>query len=124
MIVHLNLGQMLALTSLIHKMEWISNHATALATGSHADMCQPVVAYAVDGKQYKFYATGKVSVDGQDVEFIGIGFNFVPVIPKWYGEDMDAIWADMYTTEVMDWESEDFKTMTVVADVYRIIQGL
>ena len=124
MTVHLNLGQMLALTSLIHKVEWISNHAIALKTGSHAEICQPVVAYAVDGKQYKFYATGKVSVDGENAEFIGSGFNFVPVIPKWYGDDMDAIWADMYKTEVMDWESDDFKTMTVVADVYRIIQGL
>lgn len=123
MTVHLNLGQMLAMTGLIHKMEWVSNHAIALAKGSHADMCQPVVAYA-DGKKYKFYATGKVSVDGEDVEYIGIGFHFVPVIPKWYGENMDAIWADMYQTEVTDWESEEFKSITVVADVYRIIQGL
>jgi hypothetical protein len=115
---------MLALTSLIHKMEWVSNHSIALATGKHAEMCQPVVAYAVDGKQYKFYATGKVSVDEIDAEFIGIGLHFVPVIPKWYGDNMDAIWEGMHLTEVNDWESEDFQTMTAVADVYRIIQGL
>jgi hypothetical protein len=124
MIVHLNLGQMLAITELIHKMEWISNHATALKTGRHADMCQPVKAFTADGAEYKFYATGKVSVDGKNVEYIGVGLHFVPVIPKWWGDDMDDLWADMYVTEVMDWESEDFKTVKVVADVWRIIQGL
>lgn len=123
MIVHLNLGQMLAMTSLVHKVEYADNRATAKRYGRHQQKCNPVVAHAA-GRVYKFHATGNVSVDGENVEYIGVGLHFVPVIPKWWGDDMDDLWADMYVTEVMDWESEDFKTVKVVADVWRIIQGL
>lgn len=128
MTVHLNLGQMLAIVALVHKMEWIHNHSIALKMGRFPDMCQPVVAFSsgVDesGVEYKFHATGKISVNGINSDVIGVGTHFTPVIPVWWGDKMDDIWADMYVTSICDWQSEDFDRLDVVANVWNIIQGV
>jgi hypothetical protein len=85
----------------------------------------PVVAYTNDGSVYKFYFSGKVTLNGERVETVAFGTRFLPVIPKWTGSDMDDIWDDMYITDVFNWESEagDFSNIPAVAEVYRIISG-
>jgi hypothetical protein len=95
----------------------------AKAMGRHPEPCPPVVAYLSDGSAYTFRATGKVNLNGVNVDHIYIHTNFIPVIPKWWGEDMDPIWEDMYVTTVMDWESEGFESINVVAAVWKIING-
>ena len=123
MLVNINLGQMLALTSLVQKKTFAWESKLAIATMSSVANISPVVGYSPSGDKFEFTFQGKVKLNGVYVDSIEVGVRLIPVIPTWYGEDMDDIWQDMPVHDGFDWESEDFRTTPMVSAVARIING-
>jgi hypothetical protein len=123
MTVYVNLGQKLALRRLIHDRQYAWESSRANATVSKLASLGAVVAYTNTGERYEWAFNGAVKLDGKVIEHIVLGTTFIPVIPKWFGSDMDEIWQDMPVHEAFNWEADGFETTPMVSAVLRIING-
>lgn len=122
--VHVNLEQMLALATLVHRRAYRQAHDKALKMGSFVEKTDPVVAYVKDGTRYAFYPDNTVKKDGVRIHTIDLGLTFIPVIPKWFGDDIDPLWEDMYIKDVHNWmDMDSISQVNVVEAVWHIIGG-